>query len=367
MDASNRALCYFYRHPPAGSGVAPVSFRKIAALVFKKDGEHPSPAAVHKAVKEWRMEKRARGRKQGWRKTTTHEDKVIMRTFHKLRPPGHGVESRDVHQALPRALQRKLSLRTVRNRLAEKGYVPEKKQTKAELQVECKKRRVAFCEEHQHRSGESWTRFLQACGDFKDFTYYPRTMQSRFRRYRASWTYMTKEERSKPAFQKPKRMFKRKEFKNTKKGKVFGLTTSTGKHLVLHCETPFSAEKFAALVRLRVGPFLAREFPQHRAYRILLDGEPLLHAPAATEAMAAVGIHVLPRWPGYSPDLNPQENVWPWMQRQLNARGARPHSFEAFKKAVLAVGPRYPGEKLIASMAGRVWECLQRGGAMIRK
>ena len=36
--------------------------------------------------------------------------------------------------------------------------------------------------------------------------------------------------------------------------------------------------------------------------------------------MDEVGIRILPRWPGYSPDLNPQENVWPWMQRQLNAR-----------------------------------------------
>ena len=79
---------------------------------------------MHKAVTEWHTEKQRRGRKQGWRKTTAEDGKVLMRTFHKLRPPGHGVESRGVHQALPRALQLKISLRTVRNRLKEKGYSP---------------------------------------------------------------------------------------------------------------------------------------------------------------------------------------------------------------------------------------------------
>ena len=83
--------------------------------------------------------------------------------------------------------------------------------------------------------------------------------------------------------------------------------------------------------------------------------------------MDEVGIRILPRWPGYSPDLNPQENVWPWMQRQLNARDKRPQSFEAFKKALKAVGARYPGQNLVASMATRVSECLEKKGASIRR
>ena len=268
---------------------------------------------------------------------------------------------------MPWALQQKLTARTLRNRLKEKGYYPQLKQTKAELQVACKKRRVDFCQEHAHRTGESWARYLQACGDFKDFTYYPRTLRSRFVRYQAAWTYMNKGERGKPAFQRPKRMFKRTEYSLVRKGKVFGLTTSTGKHLAIHCETPFSSEKFARILRRRVGPFLRREFPCVRQFRVLLDGEPFIHAPASERAMRDIGVQVLPRWPGYSPDLNPQENVWPWMQRQLNARGQRPQSFQAFNKALLSVGAKYPGQNLIASMAERVTECLQKGGAMTKK
>ena len=124
MDSDNRALCYWYRHPPAKSGVEALSYRAISRIVVKRDGEHPSAAAVHKAVVEWRRAKTERGRKRGWRKTTPEEDKVIMRTFHKLRPPGHGIDSQELHRALPRALQQKVSARTLRNRLKEKGCAP---------------------------------------------------------------------------------------------------------------------------------------------------------------------------------------------------------------------------------------------------
>jgi len=88
MDALTRALCYWYRHPPANSGVEPAPYETIAGEVGFSVG------AVYKAVQSFNAPKQKRGRKKGWRKTTKSEDKVIMSTFHKVRPPGHGVESR---------------------------------------------------------------------------------------------------------------------------------------------------------------------------------------------------------------------------------------------------------------------------------
>ena len=39
MSAENRALCYFYRHPPPHSGAQPVKqWTKIAQLVWNADG-----------------------------------------------------------------------------------------------------------------------------------------------------------------------------------------------------------------------------------------------------------------------------------------------------------------------------------------
>lgn len=368
MDAKNCALCYFYRHPPPGSDVKPMKYTDIAGIVVKKDGTHPSVGGVHKAVKEFTGVKQTRGRKKGWRKTSKTEDAAILAAFHKCRPPGHGVVSREVSTALPRTLRTKVCHRTIRNRLRDKGYVPQKKLEKNELEAKRRKDRVEFCAEHGRRTADGWKRYLQGCGDLKEYTYYPHALKARFKRYSAPWTYMNKSEKTKPAYQKPKRMFKNKEFKQTRKGKVLGFTTSTGKSLTVMCKTPFNADRFAELIRKRVGPFFAKEFPALKRRRILLDGEPLLHAPPAKRAMQQYGLTCLPNWPAYSPDLNPQENVWPWLQARLNHRTDQLTSFAKFQRAIVREGPKYLGAaKLIPSMPKRVAECLEKQGAMTRR
>ena len=89
MNAENRALCYFYRHPPKGSGVQPVKkWAQIARLVWNADGKtHPTPNAVKYCVLNWKQVNKKRGRKNGWRKTTKQEDKKILATFQKARQP----------------------------------------------------------------------------------------------------------------------------------------------------------------------------------------------------------------------------------------------------------------------------------------
>ena len=69
--------------------------------------------------------------------------------------------------------------------------------------------------------------------------------------------------------------------------KVFGLTTSTGKTLNLLIDTPFKAEDWAEVLRDRVVPFLKKTFPQKKAFKILLDGEKIFHAPEAKRVMNA--------------------------------------------------------------------------------
>ena len=367
MNAGDRALCYFYRHPPADSGVRPLSYRRIARLVVKKNGTQPSSTGVYKAVAEFRTIKRARGRRAGWRKTTKDEDKIIMSTFHKLRPPGHGVTARGLHRALPLALKRKVSPRTLRNRLAAKGYRPQRKLEKADLNLRCRKARLAFCRAHCERQPSAWKFYLQGCGDLCEFRYYPRTLRARFRRYSAAWTYMTVGERTKPAFLKPKRPFKRTEIMRTQKGKVFGFTASSGRQLAVVVPLPFTSEDFAVVVRRHLGPLLQAEFPLRRHHRILLDGEPLLHAPPAQGAFAQFGIEVLPNWPPYSPDLNPEEHVWAWVLEQLQRPEHETTSFAAFTAKLVSLVHAYPGKaKLVASMSGRLDQCIKRKGEMTK-
>lgn len=60
-------------------------------MVTKLDGTAPTPAAISKAASEFGTEKKKRGRKLGQNKASKAEDRTIMKTFHKLRPPGQGV------------------------------------------------------------------------------------------------------------------------------------------------------------------------------------------------------------------------------------------------------------------------------------
>ena len=88
------------------------------------------------------------GRNKGWRKTSKREDSNILQTFKRLRPDGHGVDSRIIHTNLPRQLRRKVCRRTVRRRLAEKDFVPRKKIAKTDTGP--KQCRYGYLAHHLH-------------------------------------------------------------------------------------------------------------------------------------------------------------------------------------------------------------------------
>ena len=279
MDAANRALCYYYRNPPDNQ--CKLRFADIALRVRKTDGTHPSVGAVKECVATFHQEKGTRGRKPGWRKTSRAEDGNVLKTFKKARPAGHGVDSRRIHSALPKKLREKVCRRTVIRRLAEKGYTPTKKAAKSDPGPSLAKRRLDFAGEHVRKTPAQWRSYLQAVADIKEFTFYPRDLKPRFKQLRAPWTYMRPEEKFKPAFVRPKRWFRRGEYKKVRKQKIFGMTTSTGKVLAICLPTPFTAAKWAGLIASRVHPFLRQSFPERHRFRVLFDGESVLRAEPA--------------------------------------------------------------------------------------
>ena len=227
MDDRNKALCIAFREAGVPRKVLkskvnkkntmkPMPFSMIAKKVYKTNGRHPSAQAVSQVVESFHGKPAVQGRPRGTRKTTKEDDAIILKTFLKIRPPGVGVTARDIHEHLPKRLQKLVSIETIRLRLAEKGFKPTRKILKSDPDMKLRKARLGFCKSNKHRTRQGWKSYLQAAGDMKDFTYYPKKLMSRFRRYRSAWTYMRPHERNMTEFARPKQWFPQKAEHNRK-------------------------------------------------------------------------------------------------------------------------------------------------------
>ena len=65
----------------------------------------------------------------------------------------------------------------MRRRLAEQGYVPTRKTNKNDPGPALRKRRVDFAKAHEGKTPAQWRQELQAVGDFKEFTWYPKDLR----------------------------------------------------------------------------------------------------------------------------------------------------------------------------------------------
>ena len=166
MDDFNEGLCWAYRHPPGGA--KPLKLGSIRKLVRKTNGKRPTVQAISLAARTFKDDKQKRGRKLGKRATTKEEDKKILQKLKQLKPPGHYIDSRILHTALPKKLQEKIGKQTCINRLAEKGFNFEEKNNKDDPSAATRKKRVAFCKKHEDKTYQQWQTYCQGVADLSD-------------------------------------------------------------------------------------------------------------------------------------------------------------------------------------------------------
>ena len=80
-------------------------------------------------------------------------------------------------------------------------------------------------------------------------------------------------------------------------------------------------------------------------------------------AKHASSISILQNWPPTSPDLNPIENYWSYLQAKMDAKGCK--NFTEFKAALLQEAKSTPlayFSNLVGSMGKSLAECISKGG-----
>ena len=82
----------------------------------------------------------------------------------------------------------------------------------------------------------------------------------------------------------------------------------------------------------------------------------------------ANNVNVLP-WPSRSPDINPIEHLWDYLDRQIRLRPQQPHTRQQLSAALLQEWRRIPPafiRRLTFSMRRRVQACLNANGGHTR-
>jgi hypothetical protein len=153
------------------------------------------------------------------------------------------------------------------------------------------------------------------------------------------------------------------------------VVAGTSKHKTEHTNAKgaqarnITSSEYAEVLKKTLLPEATRLFSTKGAAVFVLqqDNDPTHRVAEATlkewNAQHSSGHQLLAPWPPNSPDLNPIENVWAWVQNRVNAMGCS--SFEQFKQAVLDGIKAVPKEmikKLFDSMPKRLAQVTESGG-----
>lgn len=157
------------------------------------------------------------------------------------------------------------------------------------------------------------------------------------------------------------------EVQNTRnKLNLVGFVSINGPNKVYSVSTCLNGLEFKSLMESKVKPLIMRQTPRPT---ILMDNSKV-HL-LGIEFLKQAGVTVLEDYPPKSPDLNPIEHIWGYLQKDLNRRlrticvSTKPQLQKIVNECWLAIPNEYV-RKCINSMPARIEEVIRMQGKQTR-
>jgi len=151
--------------------------------------------------------------------------------------------------------------------------------------------------------------------------------------------------------------------KTKKSVMVWGAITSTGTLELAVVDTTLNSEKYQSLLHNNL-------LPKYKKKHVFMQDGASCHRSKSTKTwLKKKKVLLLENWPAKSPDLNPIENCWAWMVRDLYI-GKEPYeSVKNLKEAIFESWKRIPSDfiaKLYNSMHDRMNAVIRVNGERIK-
>jgi DDE superfamily endonuclease len=135
-----------------------------------------------------------------------------------------------------------------------------------------------------------------------------------------------------------------------------------------------TASEYEAVVKQTFLPEGTRLFSNHglSTWTLQQDNDPTHRAAGPIvqqwNAQHASSVSILENWPASSPDLNPIENFWGYLQRKMDAKGCRTFSeYRAALETEARLVPHVYFSKLVGSMPKRMADCIKLEGGKTKR
>ena len=243
---------------------------------------------------------------------------------------------------------RRISPRTVRNRLRERGIRPRRPVIRPVLQQRHRVARLAWCRRHIHFTQQDWARIL-----FTDESrFHLDSSDGRSRVYRRVG------ERFHDSCVIERRPF------GGGSVMVWGGISSRGRTALVVVDGILTGIRYRdEIIRPHVLPFV-----QQRNATLQQDNARPHVARVVTDFLTQNNVNVLP-WPAISPDLSPIEHVWDEMQRRLRGLQNQPLTLPDLSRALVRIWNGIPQaffRTLVTSMRRRCQACIDSNGGHTR-